>query len=100
MTARRTRRQELLGLLESGEWSFDGLRRELGLGVAALESDLQHLERSLRGRGRRIRVEPAACHGCGFRFAGRAPRRFRAPGRCPECRSERIGGPWIRVAPS
>ena len=37
------------------------------------------------------------CLACGFTFTDRAPRRFQAPSRCPQCRSERISEPRFRI---
>lgn len=88
-----TRRQEIVALLEAVPRSFEELRALLGCSVAALDEDLRHVERSARGAGRRLRVEPACCRECGFVFRNREPRRFHPPSRCPRCRSE-----WIEPA--
>lgn len=88
-----TRRQQLIDLLAGGPWGFDELRRELGSTVRLLESDLRHVERTLRREGRRLAVEPARCGACGFTFHGRGTRHFHPPGRCPRCKSERLLGP-------
>jgi predicted Zn-ribbon and HTH transcriptional regulator len=93
----RTRRQEVLALLEQRAWSFEELRHELGLSVKALEDDLRHLSRSLRRGSQHLGVEPAHCIACGFAFRHREPARFHTPGRCPRCRSERIAPAQLRV---
>lgn len=90
MTAGLTRRQEIVELLAERDWSFDELRLELRCAVRSLEDDLSHVERSLRRGQRRLRVEPAACLGCGFRFRKREPRHWHPPSRCPRCRGEHI----------
>lgn len=92
-----TRRQQLVALLAAGPWGFDELRRELALTVRLLESDLRHVERSLRREGRRLQVDPARCGACGFTFQGREPKHFHPPGRCPRCKSERILGPHFSL---
>jgi predicted Zn-ribbon and HTH transcriptional regulator len=84
-----TRRQELLATLEGGELGFEELRRLVELPVAVLEEDLRHLERSLRGAGRKLVVTPARCPTCGF-VLRRRPGRFATPSRCPRCRNERL----------
>jgi transcriptional regulator len=91
-----TRRQELLATLEGGEISFEDLRRLLELPVAILEEDLRHLERSLRGAGRRLAVLPARCPECEFTLR-RRPGRFATPSRCPQCGNERLASPRLRV---
>jgi hypothetical protein len=95
--AARTLRQQIRALLRREELSFDELRRVFGLGVRALEDELRHVERTARGAGEQLRIEPARCFGCGFVFRARGARHLHAPGRCPRCRSERIGDPTFRI---
>jgi predicted Zn-ribbon and HTH transcriptional regulator len=95
--ASRTRRQQLRALLLRETFDFGTLREVLGLGVRDLEQELRHVERSARGAGERLVVEPARCLGCGFAFRERAARHLHAPGRCPQCRSERIADPSFRI---
>ena len=95
--APQTRRQELVEILSGDPWGFDELRRELGLTVRLLESDLRHVERSLRAEGRRLEVEPARCGECGFTFRGRETKHFHPPSRCPRCKSEKIEEPRLSI---
>ena len=95
--ATATRRRAIEGLLVDAEWSFEDLRRELRLSRRDLESELKHLERSLRRAGRRLVVTPAECSACGYTFRERA--HLRPPQRCPSCRRERILDPSFRVVP-
>jgi predicted Zn-ribbon and HTH transcriptional regulator len=95
--ASRTRRQRLRGLLLREPFSFDVLREVLAVGVRQLEDDLRHVERSARGEGQRLVVTAPRCLACGFEFRRRDARHLHAPGRCPECRGERIEGPVFRI---
>jgi len=95
--AGQTRRRELIGWLSQQEWSFDVLRRDLGVSVRLLEDDLRHVERTLHGAGRRLLVTPPLCDACGFVFRHREPRRYHTPSRCPRCRSERIESAHLRI---
>jgi hypothetical protein len=95
--AKRTVRQQLRGLLLREEIDFTTLRALLGLGVRALEDELRHVEKSARAEGERLIVTPPLCLACGFAFRDRAARHLHAPGRCPECRSERISPPAFRL---
>jgi hypothetical protein len=90
-----TRRQEIVRLLRDEEWSFDDLRHELALTVSTLEEDLGHIQRSVRANGARLRVRPAHCADCDFQLSSTA---LHPPGRCPECRSSHLGGPWFIIA--
>ena len=89
-----TRRQRMVELLSEEEWSFDDLRRELGLTVTVLEEDLRHVERSMRAATKKLRIRSASCLGCGFAFTKKA---LHPPGRCPKCRDRRINGPWMTI---
>jgi len=75
--------------------ALPGEARELEMTVRDLEDDLRHVDRSVRARGQRLRVDGAECQDCGCRFASRA---LHPPGRCPSCRGRRIRGPWLRIA--
>ena len=91
---KRTRREEIVVLLEEGRWDLEDLRRELEIPVAVLREDLTHVQRSLRGVGRRLVVEPAHCSDCGFRLSTTS---FHRPGRCPRCKGHRLEGPWLTL---
>lgn len=73
--------------------------RELSVRVGISEKDvfghLEHLARSLRHSGERLRVEPAECLACGFVFKERT--RLRKPSKCPACRSQRLDPPRFVV---
>ncbi len=94
---RRTVRQQLRALLLRQELDFETLRALLGLSVRDLESELLHVAHSARGRGDQLVVSPPRCLGCDFAFRDREARHLHAPGRCPECRSERISQPSFRI---
>lgn len=89
---RLTIRQNMEQLLEQGPWSAQELASALLLTRPEVEGHLSHLQRSLK---RRLIVEPACCRNCGYVFEKRG--RLDAPGRCPQCKGQRIDGPWFRV---
>jgi predicted Zn-ribbon and HTH transcriptional regulator len=94
MSPKRTRREEIVVLLEEAEQEFDNLRRLLEIPVHVLEEDLHHINRSVRAAGRRLDIEPARCLGCGFAFRND---KFHPPGRCPKCRDHRVSGPFFSI---
>jgi predicted Zn-ribbon and HTH transcriptional regulator len=96
--ATETSRQRIIDVLRREELGFEQLRRELEVPVRALEEDLRHVERSFRRGPERLRIEPARCLACGFTFRDRASRHLHAPGRCPQCRSERIADPRFHIS--
>lgn len=93
-----TLRQRIVSYLSQREWSFEELRRHLEISVRGLDDELRHVERSLRRGGRRLAVDPPRCEACGFAFRGREEKRFRTPGRCPRCRSERIRDAYLCIS--
>jgi transcriptional regulator len=96
--AEQTGRHRLEVLLSDRPRSVEGLRRELQMSARELESELEHLDKTLRVRGSKIEIEPAECLGCGHVFAVRGARRFHAPGRCPKCKAERVEEPRFFIA--
>jgi predicted Zn-ribbon and HTH transcriptional regulator len=90
-----TRREQIIGVLAGAAWEFEALRRQLEMTVRDLEDDLRHVERSVRARGQRLRVDGAECQYCGFRLTSGA---LHPPGRCPSCRGHHLLGPWLRIA--
>lgn len=93
-----TVRRRLARWLSEREYDFEELRGALQISARELEQELRHVERSARGQGRRLRVTGPRCSACGFGFPGRARRHLHPPGRCPECREQRIEPPRFRVA--
>lgn len=90
----QTRRQEIVALLSTGEWSFKDLRVELQLTVKVLEEDLHHIRRSVGRKGSKLQLLPARCDHCDFEFTKGA---LHPPGRCPNCKDRRINGPWLKI---
>lgn len=88
----RTRRQRIVDLLSEEEMDFHALRAALEVPVHVLKTDLDKVRRSAD-----LRVEDPRCPACGFVFRGRSGKHLHPPSRCPECRNERIQGPFFRV---
>jgi predicted Zn-ribbon and HTH transcriptional regulator len=93
--AEGTVRERLLEALRAGPATAKDLSRAVGASERDVVRHLEHVERSLRGRGGRLRVEPPACQGCGFGFAKRE--RLARPGHCPRCKGTRISLPRFSV---
>jgi len=67
------------------------LSARVGISEKEVPGHLDHLARSLRHGGDRLRVEPAQCLVCAFVFKERT--RLTKPSKCPACRSERVDPP-------
>jgi len=90
-------RKELIELLQEKEWTVRELAARFGVPGREIESELEHVRRTLRREGLRLEVEPARCRKCGFVFRKET---LGKPGKCPECRSTWIAEPRIRIVPS
>lgn len=61
----------------------------------SLYEDLEHIAKSLRGKGRVLLMIPPTCKSCGYVFRDLSkPKR---PSKCPKCRSERITNPQFII---
>jgi predicted Zn-ribbon and HTH transcriptional regulator len=86
-----TVRSALREVLREGPLTARELSARVGISEKDVSGHLQHLARSLRHDGDRLRVEPAQCLVCAFVFKART--RLTKPSKCPACRSERVDPP-------
>lgn len=68
---------------------------QFGLRVTEAADDLDHIRKSHRDS---FKVEWARCSKCEFEFQNRD--KLTTPSRCPECKCERIEGPWFSITRS
>ncbi len=90
-------RKKLIELLQEKEWTVRELAGRFGVDEREIETELEHVRRSLKREGLRLEVEPARCRKCGFVFRKET---LSKPGKCPECRSTWIAEPRVRIVPS
>ena len=93
---RDTIRRRIEELIEGQALNTKEISMQVGIGEKEVAAHLEHLQQSLRKGPRKLQVEPALCHECGFVFQKR--QRLDKPGRCPLCRSERIEPPRFSIA--
>lgn len=91
-----TIRSALRGALREGPLGARELSARVGIGEKEVAGHLEHLARSLRQSGERLRVEPARCLACGFLFKERV--RLSRPSKCPACKSQRLAPARFRIA--
>jgi len=91
----QTLRQQIAITLEDAEYSIHDLAELYGLRRQEILGHLDHVQRSVK---KRFKVRPAQCSGCDFVFENRT--RLSTPSRCPQCKKERVQGPWIRIVPT
>ncbi len=90
-----TERRRILALLEEGPMGLREISKALGLRERDVLDHLEHVDKSVSPT-RRIQISPAFCHECGFTFRKRS--RFSTPGKCPQCRSQRIQPPEFALS--
>ncbi|AOY58547.1 MULTISPECIES: transcriptional regulator [Desulfococcus] len=90
-----TIREQMIDVLSEGEHDVYEISQRLGIQEKAVYQHLSHITKSLTHRKHRLKIVPAACISCGFTFKERS--RFKKPGRCPLCRSERIRQPRYAI---
>ena len=87
-----TRREQMISYLESSEYTVKDLAALVRSNMRDTIDDLSHIQKSV---GKRLKTRSAECTACDFVFRKRD--RLNTPSRCPECKSERIIGPWIHI---
>jgi transcriptional regulator len=83
-----TIRMNIIELLRKKPHTALEISRIIGIKEKEVYQHLPHIEKSVKGKGRRLNMTPYYCISCGFKFKDR--KRFYPPGRCPQCREERI----------
>jgi len=91
----QTIRRQITELLCRDEYSAREISQEVSIREKEVYDHLSHISRSLIPKKRQLLIIPSECLVCGYNFESR--KRFRKPGRCPRCKSERIEVPRYRV---
>jgi hypothetical protein len=86
----QTLRKEIAKALEDGPMDLREISQLFRIREKDVLDHLQHISRSAR-----LKMEPAACLGCGFSFKKRE--RLNTPSRCPLCKSESISPPRYQI---
>ena len=90
-----TIRQKIISLLSETEMSAREISGEVGIAEKEVTEHLAHIGRSVGSQGKKIVIAPATCLACGYVFAGR--KRFKRPGRCPQCKKSHLQSPRFRI---
>ncbi len=83
-----TIRREIMALLSEGEHGAKSISKIIRISEKEVYEHLDHIGRSLKSQKMRLKITPALCLECGFKFEGR--NRFTSPGKCPKCKGEHI----------
>lgn len=87
-----TRRERIIELLALGKYTPKDLAKLLEMKVNDVLDDLEHVQKTL---GKKLIISPAFCSSCDYTFDHR--KRLNTPSRCPECKAERVSGPWFTI---
>lgn len=88
----KTRREQIAEFLMRREATVRDVAGQFGLRMSIAVSDVEHVQKS---HADRFTIDWARCSKCDFVFEKRD--KLTTPSRCPECRSERIEGPWFGI---
>ncbi len=81
---RMTRRDKIIQELEKESKSIDALAVFFECSVSDIISDLEHIQRSLKRRGKKLLVLQPRCRSCGEVIKIKKPKNIK---KCPVCRS-------------
>jgi predicted Zn-ribbon and HTH transcriptional regulator len=91
-----TVRQEIIALLSGDKNGAKAISKILRISEKEVYVHLEHIARTLKSKGGKLRITPARCLECGFVFESR--NRFTSPGKCPLCKGEHIQDPEYAIA--
>ncbi|MDR3568693.1 MAG: transcriptional regulator [Syntrophobacteraceae bacterium] len=90
-----TVRQDIIALLSGEKNGAKAISKIVRISEKEVYLHLEHIARSLKSRGEKLKITPARCLECGFVFESR--NRFTAPGKCPVCKGEHIQDPLYAI---
>ncbi|MDJ0957244.1 MAG: hypothetical protein QNI91_10315 [Arenicellales bacterium] len=87
-------RKDLIGLLQGNPLGLKDIAEVLEMTPRDVEDDLKHLIKSLKHSNYHLRVTPARCRKCGFRFK---EQKLHKPSKCPRCHQSWIREPLLEI---
>ncbi len=91
-----TFRQEIISVLTGRTLSAREISAEVGISEKDVVDHLGHIRIAVRKSRERLKIIPAECKKCGFRFKKRE--RLNKPGKCPICRGQQIQEPFFSIS--
>jgi predicted Zn-ribbon and HTH transcriptional regulator len=89
----QTLRKEIAAALEQEPLDLREISQRFRIREREVLDHLQHIAKSAHPK--RLTMQPAQCHRCGFAFKKRD--RLSTPSRCPLCKSESISPPRYQI---
>ena len=90
-----TIRQQMLDLLEKRACNARAISQQLGITEKEASTHMPHVQKTANRMGKTLKVLPARCLNCDYEFRSR--KKFAKPGRCPQCKKQRIDPPVFRI---
>jgi predicted Zn-ribbon and HTH transcriptional regulator len=90
----RTTRERIADRLREETLSATAIAAEFSLSTSATLTHLEHIAESFSDGDGQLLVAPPECGDCGFNGFDK---RLNVPSRCPECHSENVSPPAVRV---
>ena len=90
-----TLRQEIINLLVEEHLNARDLSQMLSIMEKEVYVHLDHIEKSVAQKGKKLVVSPCRCLSCGYVFEKR--KRLNKPGRCPKCKKGHISMAEFRI---
>lgn len=90
-----TIRKQIIDLLEQDDHDVREISKLLGISEKNVHAHFPHIEKTVSSMGKKLVATPPFCIACGYRFKERS--RHARPGKCPQCKSERISKPRFTV---
>ena len=91
----QTLRRQIIALLEKQPLNLRDLSQILRVSEKEILPHFDHIQRSLKIQNKRLLIQPFQCLKCGYVFKDR--KRFRRPGRCPQCKVGHIESPTFKI---
>ncbi len=90
-----TIRHQIISCLNNGPMNVIEISQDIGIMEKEVYEHLEHISLSMKARSKDLTIHPSRCLNCGFIFENR--KRFKRPGRCPECKGTRITKPLYEI---
>ena len=90
-----TIRQQIVELLSEQEMNARDLSQALSIMEKEVYSHLEHINRTIANKNKKLHVAPFKCLSCGFSFDVR--KKWNKPGRCPVCKKGHIRQAEYRI---
>ncbi len=87
-------RKELIDLLKKETLTAQELAKHFDVKQKDIEDELEHIFKSIKKEGMKLKITPAQCRKCGFTFKRD---KMDKPGKCPECKGTWIAAPRFHI---